>query len=456
MYKDRFVIGICTSELDQPFHIRLINRIVKELTNTGNYVLIFGSDSDLSADTASDAGDKAIFDLPNYTIIDVMIIFPLTIRNDETLNHIVEQAKKNHTPVVSINRELEDCYSVIYQTEDSFEKVVRHVIEYHGLREVNFITGFPGNDVSEQRLEIFKNVLADNDILFEEDRIGYGYFWGGPTMEVMETFMHPLRVPPEAIICANDSMAVAVCDFLNKRNIKVPDEILVTGYDGIDEAKLNYPAITTAARDEVNDAKKIVRMVLNIANGEKPPLDLELSYHIQLSQSCGCQQCRLYDQGSLVSSLNSQLASRQADIRRFADMEENALMETDIDKMIEYVGSFLPDGSFLSINEDLLENKPNRKHLHRINPFTSTMKAFVKEQGVLTACDCYLDKVIPELGKDASQDKSVVLMPLHFGENVIGYYGMWLEALQDSFMITLLQLLRGLDNSLCYALTKEP
>ena len=137
-------------------------------------------------------------------------------------------------------------------------------------------------------------------------------------------------------------------------------------------------------------------------------------------------------------------------------MEENALMETDIDKMIQYVGSFMPDGSFISINKDLLENGPDHKHLHKINPFTSTMKAFVKEQGVLTACDCYLDKVIPELGKDTSQDKSVVLMPLHFGENVIGYFGMWLEALQDSFMITILQLLRGLDNSLCYALTKEP
>ncbi len=455
MYKERFVIGICTAELEQSFHLRLINRIVKELTNTGNYVLIFSSDSDMSADTASDAGDKAIYDLPNYDIVDVLVLFPLTIRNDETLDYIVERAKKHHTPVVSINKEIKDCYNVIYETEDSFEKVVRHVIEYHGLREVNFITGFPGNDVSEQRLEIFKRVLADNDIPFEEERIGYGYFWEGPTMEVMETFMHPLRVPPEAIICANDSMAIAVCDFLSRRNMKVPDEILVTGYDGIDEAKLHYPAITTAARDEVYDAKKIAQMVLNIANHEKPPLELELSYHIQLSQSCGCQQCRLYDQGSLVTSLNSQLASRLANIRKFADMEENTLLETDIDKMIQYVGSFLPDGSFLSINEDLLGNGPGRKHLHRINPFTATMKAFVKEKGVLTPCDCYMDKMIPELGKDTSQDKSIVLMPLHFGECVVGYYGMWQESLQDSFMITILQLLRGLDNSLCHVLTKK-
>ena len=72
--------------------------------------------------------------------------------------------------------------------------MVRHVVEYHGMKEINFISGIEGDEISEQRLNIFKEVLDDNDILFEEDRIGYGEFWEGPTFKVMDEFMHPSKV----------------------------------------------------------------------------------------------------------------------------------------------------------------------------------------------------------------------------------------------------------------------
>lgn len=454
MHKNRKVIGICTAELERPFHAKLVERVMKELTEKGHYVLVFSSDSDLYGQTRSDEGDASIYDLPNYDIVDVMLIFSMTIRSSKNVVEIADRAKNAGVPVVSVDMEIEGCYNVVYNTEDAFERLVRHIIEYHGMREVNFMGGIKGDAVSENRLNIYKRVLDENDIPFEEDRVAYGNFWDGPTYEAMKTFIHPSKVPPEAIICSNDSMAVAVCDYLSEAEIRVPEEILVTGIDGIDEGKLHFPGITTAVRDEVNDAKKITDLVQGIISGERVSHHLELGYHMQLSQSCGCQKHHLFDQGKLIRSLNNELALRTADIRRYADMEGVLLEKESVEEFIDVVEELLPENSFICINDDLEVGKGNNTHRHQKNPFTSKLNALVKINDKAAKCDCYLDKMIPELGKDMAQEMPVILMPLHFETKVVGYLGIWQDSFSKINMVSMLHFLRGLDHSLAYKLSK--
>lgn len=454
MHKDRNVIGICTAELERPFHAKLVERVIKELTERGNYVLVFSSDSDLFGQTKSDEGDASIYDLPNYEIVDVMLIFSMSIRSSQYIMEIVHRAQDANIPVVSVDMEIPGCYNVVYNTEDAFERLVRHIVEYHNVKEINFMAGIEGDEISEQRLDIYKKVLDENDIPYEEDRVAYGNFWEGPTNVAMQKFIHPSKVPPEAIICSNDAMAIAVCDYLSEKNIKVPEEILVTGLDGIDEGKLHFPAITTAVRDEVNDAKKIAEMAHELALGRSVPQHLELGYHMQLSQSCGCQKHHLFDQGKLIRKLNTELALRTADIRRYADMEGVLLEKESLEDILDVVVDLLPENSFICINDDLEVGQGNHRHRHNDNPFTGKLKALVKIDGKASQCDCFRAKMIPELGKDMAQEKPVILLPLHYEAEVVGYLGIWQDSLSQINMISMLHFLRGLDHSLAYILSK--
>ncbi len=454
MHNGKNVIGICTAELEQPFHAKLVQRVVKELIDGGNYVLVFSSDSDLYTQSESDEGDAAIYDLPNYDIVDAILLFSMTIRSRKNVMDIVNRAKADDVPVISVDMEIEGCFNVIYNTEEAFERIVRHVVEYHGMKEINFMSGIQGDEVSEQRLNIFKQVLDENDILFEEDRVSYGEFWEGPTFEAMKEFMHPSKVPPEAIICANDSMAVAVCDYLSEMDVRVPDEILVTGIDGIDEGKLHFPAITTAVRDEVNDAKKIADLIKRVVSGQAISHHLLLGYHMQLSQSCGCQKHQIFDQVRLLRKLNSEKALRIADIRRYADMEGVILKKESLDEVIDEVSELMPDNSFICMNDDLDIGSNSNKHRCRTNPFTSKLKAIVKIDGNVQQCDCHLEKMIPELGKDMASDMPVLLLPIHFEEMVVGYFGIWQKSAGQINMVSILHFLRGLDHSLGYKLSE--
>lgn len=438
MHNGKKVIALCTSQLVQQFHEKWVNRVIRELQYSGHYTLIFGADSDFYNMDASDYGDASIFNLMSYKTIDMVILFTESFFSDRIIKEVVKKAADVQVPVISIGRELHDCYNVVYDTETSFEQLVRHIVEYHGMQEVNFISGIKGNDIAENRLDIYKNVLEDNDILFEEERVGYGDFWDGPTIEVMERFMSPEKVPPEAIICANDTMAVAVTDYLREHGFKVPEEILVTGIDGIEEGIQHSPGITTAVRDDVNDAKKVVALANNILEGREVAVTTELVYHIQLSQSCGCQKTHLFDADRIITKLNSQMAAYRSDLVTYRQMSESLLESKNDDELQKVIEQFMPNNSFICINEDLsLTNGKENDHSYNVNPYTDRLKAVMKQNDKITYSECFVENMIPEAAKDGSADKTILLLPIHYVDKIVGYMGVWCEMLNYNEMLRL-------------------
>ena len=446
MYKDRKVIGICTSELDQKFHIKILERVVRELINMGYYVMLFSSDSDLYHKTKSDEADASVYDLMNTDRLDAVLIFSATIRNQEVLDGIVKRLHENQVPVLAYGIELDHCHNVVYDTDEEFEKLIRHVVEYHGMREVNFISGIQGNDIAERRLEIYREVLEDNDIFYEEERVGYGDFWFGPTREVMDRFMDPSKVPPEAIICANDSMAIAVCDYLREHHFNVPEDIIVTGIDGIDDGIWHVPGITTCVRDEFHDAKVVAGLLADLCNGKTVPSTTTLSYHMQLSQSCGCQEKYIFDANAVIQDQRWELERYQTDVHKFSEMSDEFLQVQSDQEFWDVAAKYLPENSFLCINSDLsLDGKTiQEEHIHG---FTSKLNAIVQLDGEILRGDCYLEYVVPEAGKNMVHDYPVLLLPVHFCENIVGYFGIWVEPGRQKRMRHLIHFILNLDHS---------
>ena len=74
---------------------------------------------------------------------------------------------------------------------------------------------------------------------------------------------------PEAIICINDLVAIGALSETYKNNIKVPEDIAISGYDGLDISSFVYPGITTVACDFKEYAETIVNIINNIESVAK-------------------------------------------------------------------------------------------------------------------------------------------------------------------------------------------
>ena len=53
----------------------------------------------------------------------------------------------------------------------------------------------------------------------KRERLGYGDFWDRPARREMQRFLNSNLPMPDAIVCANDAMAIVACDMLHDAEI---------------------------------------------------------------------------------------------------------------------------------------------------------------------------------------------------------------------------------------------
>ena len=87
---------------------------------------------------------------------------------------------------------------------------------------------------------------------------------------------------PDAVVAANDLMALGALQALQRAGFRVPDDIVVTGYDDIAMANWVFPSLTTVRQDVEEMARQAAGHVLRRISGEsgfggvRTPIDPEL------------------------------------------------------------------------------------------------------------------------------------------------------------------------------------
>ena len=77
-------------------------------------------------------------------------------------------------PVVTMGAVKEGTYSIVNNQDRSFREVIEHLIEKHNCRDIVHVTGPLERSFCRERIDIFKNTLADWGLDCGEDRIYYG------------------------------------------------------------------------------------------------------------------------------------------------------------------------------------------------------------------------------------------------------------------------------------------
>ncbi len=287
MIGNRKIVSLCTARLHEPQNFNFITTMNKRLADENISILAFNITTDCDWDENMDVAECNIYDLIDYEISDVIVIMDEQIKSRNISLKIIERAKKYNKPVIIINGKYDDCHSISFDYLHGFELITRHVIEHHKARDVIFMGGIPGNPFSDERERIFKKVLKDNGIPFKKNMVAYGYFWAGATQDAMQDIILSGHIP-EAIICANDIMAINVEIMLQKFGINVPEKVIVTGFDGIDEIYLSSIQISSVLCNHTSVANTVAQNIIQMLSGKKVPKKILIKPELILAGSCGC------------------------------------------------------------------------------------------------------------------------------------------------------------------------
>ena len=334
-------IGFFSGGNDVEFNGKLVNGMQEACLEEGIELLGFTSLMKSLPDYVEDVvpvnivnGENQIYELADYNELDGIIILAHEFIDSGIMDSIVKRAKAAGKPVVIVDGEAEDCYSVLFSDESSMEEMVRHIVEFHGIRKVNFISGFKGNRQSEERLNAYKKVLTENNIPVEEERIGYSFF-GAKTKEVMIDFINSELDFPEAIICANDITAMEVIGFMSDIGKSAPNDVIVTGFDGIMQGQTYCPALTSVRRAVYESGAEAVHLLSKIWEGKEVPRVTRCEAILIKNQSCGCRKTSRMDVSDYYRNQDSMVNSYKCFNADFINLTNEMSMAQSIEEILQ-------------------------------------------------------------------------------------------------------------------------
>lgn len=304
MNKTNKLIGVCGAQLFEHNAISFLTALKKACIDTG-YTTIALSASIYSADDNDDSfAAERLLDLCRYIALDCLIILTETLKNKHLIDKLVAIGAEKKIPVFSIDGTVGGCYNMTLDYETGFHDMVKHVILDHGAKRVNMLAGTEGNSFSEERVNIYKSTLAECGIDFEPERLAYGDFWDRPARVALQKFLDSDLPMPDAIICANDAMAITACSMLSERGYRIPEDIIVTGFDGTSASKYNSPTITTCEPDYEEALAFIMSETARVkADGVVSPCNHMINFRIMKNQSCGCEPTLYHNYSKIISKL---------------------------------------------------------------------------------------------------------------------------------------------------------
>ncbi len=320
-------VVLCTSRIYDPSTHGFIVTLHEKLKTQNIRLWVYALNADIYWDENNISSDAAVFDYIQYDHTDAVIFMDEKVKSKTMASKVIGEAKKRDIPVIVIDGEYEDTININFDYAKGFEQIVRHVIKDHGIRKLHYLAGFKGNKFSEERKEVFKNVLAEYDIPYdEESMVSYGEFWATPARAATQKLIDENRLP-EAIICANDVMAINVCDVLKNSGFSVPGDVVVTGFDGYDEVFLMTPGITTVTCDVNALADLAGDLLLDMFGGSR----LDCISHFVLpkmytNESCGCHRCTNRTNVLAMNRFNSNFYRYQDDMQKIHNTTGRMMM----------------------------------------------------------------------------------------------------------------------------------
>ncbi len=373
MEKKRKRIALATSRIYDPQTFSFIANLNETLKVHDCALLVFAINSDIYWDESLLTAEAYVYNLIPYDDIDLVIIMDEKIKSHTVSDEIISKAESHNLPVIVIDGKYENSHNICFDYDRGFEQIVRHMFEHHQVKRPHMIAGLPANPFSDARIRIFMKILEEKGIPFDDSMLSYGYFWADPAREATEKLLQRPELP-DAIICANDIMAINVCDVLKAAGISVPDQVLVSGFDGFDEVNFTSPMISTVSCNTTLLASSAAKMALDCLEN-KPVEDVYIIPELIPNESCGCP-AHMDRSHTRISSFNNSFYRHQDDARVLYTVSSNMEISGTPEEMAQSIKNYKTNDCLCVVDQKcfdseknyflLPEEETNAKNLHLI------------------------------------------------------------------------------------------
>lgn len=254
-------IGVVTQRISSPFYGEALSGVELALEAAG-YVPLFVSGNWNEADER-----KAIETLLSRRVDGVIVLAGRL--NDEELGQLLEGL-----PTVVVGRQLSGprCFSFRFDNRNGARLATEHLLELGHRRIAMLVGDLVHEDAVERRngyLDALEaaGIAADPQLIVQSD-----YTEAGGLMAINHLLER--ETPFTAIFSSNDQMAYGAVLGLSRRNLRVPDDVSVVGFDDLLMSRYYMPPLTSVRHSVYEIGAQAAAAMLALLRGDTPSVNL--------------------------------------------------------------------------------------------------------------------------------------------------------------------------------------
>ena len=204
--------------------------------------------------------------------IDALICFHIDFDFDRSILKL---------PQVHVGVEVRDTPDITQDLKNGGAFLAAHLLE-HGHEKFVFLTDKLSSNAS--KYEGVRECLASSGKNTSLEVLEFFHDTG-----IVTKILKAVSSGATAFICTNDHIASRLCKVLKQHNIKVPEEIAVTGFDGMAFTEYMTPSITTMRGDPEKIAQATVELLLARMKDPMLSASIKIPVSFHCGESCGCK-----------------------------------------------------------------------------------------------------------------------------------------------------------------------
>jgi len=254
--------------------------------------LVYYPTINLSSIPPFDPQSKVLFDLVDARYVDGLLVWYAGIAEGAGIDRgasILERYKE--TPLVTIGGGFKDYPNLSIDNYRGVYSTVEHLIKVHNYRHIAIVRGPIGHPDADERYRGYVEALQAYNIPVHPDYVAQSLFELATAREMTETAVarwQELHLEIDAIVAASDYIALGVIKALEARGLRVPEDVAVVGFDGVDDSQANIPSVTTVYQSFYELGRQGMEMLLTLMDGQSLPALSIMPAPLIVRESCGC------------------------------------------------------------------------------------------------------------------------------------------------------------------------
>ena len=281
------IIGYLTSDLFTSYSCTMWTGL-REICRENHASLLYFSGGAVQSPDLNQSARNPIYDLVSAKKVDGILINSATIFHHLQGAGITEFYEKYaHIPIVSIGVKVGHWPAVLTDNPGGVRKAMLHLLEHHNYRKIAFVGGPVNNLEATIRLNAYRQVLDDFGIAYDAKKVVFGTYSTASGAECLDELL-ARDLDFDAVLTANDDMAIGVMNRAQSLGIVVPNDLAVCGFDDIPEAPMLSVPLSTARQPFLKQAQTACQLLIDCIQSGKVHEDIVLNTEFIQRRSCGC------------------------------------------------------------------------------------------------------------------------------------------------------------------------